>query len=69
MSDLSEFTSVDVDEMHLVGVPANGVPSPLLAKAAEALEETADELTVKACGDDSCEVCADALTKGTLRAK
>ncbi len=35
MSDeLSEFTWIDVDRIDFVGVPANGVPAPLLAKAA-----------------------------------
>lgn len=32
--ELSEFDFIDVDEIHLVGMPANGVPTPLLAKAA-----------------------------------
>lgn len=40
MADVTEFTWLDTEELHLVGTPANGVPSPLLAKAAEALEET-----------------------------
>lgn len=39
MTEVTEFTWIDPDEMHLVGVPANGFAAPLLAKAAEALEE------------------------------
>ena len=68
MSDVTEFTYLDTEEMHLVGAAANGFDA-LLAKARDALEETMDETTVKACGVDGCAVCADALAKGKLKAK
>lgn len=32
---ITEFTFIDVDSVHLVGTPANGVPEPLLAKSAD----------------------------------
>lgn len=38
MDDITEFTWVDPDEIHLVHTPANAFASPLLAKAAEALD-------------------------------
>lgn len=33
--ELTQFTWIDTDELHLVGISANGVPEPLLAKTAD----------------------------------
>lgn len=38
--DITEFTMIDVDRIDLVGVPANGVPRPLLAKSSAMFTET-----------------------------
>jgi hypothetical protein len=63
VDDLTEFTWVDPTEMHLVKKPANGVDSPLLAKAAEALEAEYDDLIKEfvdgLCGVPLCGVCHD----------
>lgn len=72
MSDLTEFTWIDTDAVHLVGVSANGFPAPLLAKAAEALSEAQGDALVKGfvdglCGVSGCAVCHDRYqaVKGT----
>ena len=66
MSDLTEFTWIEPDEMHLVGMSANGVASPLLAKAADALTETSEELLKEfvdgLCGLTGCDVCHERYT-------
>lgn len=42
MTDITEFTYLDTEEMHLVGAAANGFDA-LLAKARDALEETVED--------------------------
>lgn len=63
---LTEFTWIDPEEMHLVGMSANGVASPLLAKAADALTETSEELLKEfvdgLCGLTGCDVCHERYT-------
>jgi uncharacterized protein involved in exopolysaccharide biosynthesis len=34
LDDITEFVEIDVDRIDLVGIPANGVPTPVLAKQA-----------------------------------
>lgn len=51
-TDVSEFTELDTQELHLVPAGANGF-LPLLAKSE--YEEPAE----KACGIEGCEVCPD----------
>lgn len=65
MDDVTEFTTLDPDEVHLVPKGANNFP-PLLAKA---IDDALDEESVKACGQPDCEACEDALSKKVLRAK
>ena len=44
MSDeLTEFTWIEPEEVHLVGAAANGFPAPLLAKAVQALDDVLDD--------------------------
>lgn len=60
--ELFEFTDVEPDAVHLVGVSANGFPAPLLAKAAEALDVAQNDALIKEfvdglCAVPHCEVC------------
>ncbi len=61
MTDLlTEFTSLEPESVHLVGTPANGFPAPLLAKAAESLdEELLKEFVDGLCGVTGCDACHD----------
>lgn len=73
--DVTEFSELDPNEMHLVGRGATGFPF-LLAKAAddavyeELVAKAVDEVdVVKACGITECEVCACAASKAKLDAE
>lgn len=81
VTDLSEFSWIDPDEVHLVKTPANGFEMPLLAKMAAEVDETAEgmvkELVAGLCGEQGCAVCKerlmalseDAVAKAKLDAK
>lgn len=61
MSDITEFTFLDTEEMHLVGRSANGFAEAILIKATEDLQAELDEVIKDfvegLCGVSGCEVC------------
>ncbi len=63
MIDVTEFDALLPTRVDGVSDPANGIGFLMLKQ----LDDDGD--AVKACGIAGCTVCADALTKGTLRAK
>ncbi len=75
MPEITELDEFDPRKMSGVQSPANGTDWLLLKSTAHdgdthsAEADAQEEEMTKACGQDSCMVCADALEKGVLRAK